>query len=79
VAKFVIKGTGDAAQAMLKENLAAQDAKFNAGLDAFFKTPAQASIPAPAAPVAKPTMPAAKLDKTPGFKLGKVRSLRGMG
>ncbi len=37
--KFTIKGTGDDARAALKANLDAQDAKFNASFDAFFKSP----------------------------------------
>jgi hypothetical protein len=77
VTKFVIKGTGDAAQAMLKENLTARDAKFNASLDAFFKAPVAVSASVPATPavagkaaaMAAPAKPA----KTTGWELGKVR------
>ncbi len=51
--KFVINGSGDEARAELKANLDAQDAKFNASLGAFFKSPAPtAAVPVAAEPPA---------------------------
>jgi hypothetical protein len=49
--KFVIKGTDDKAREVLKTSLDAQNAKFEAGLNALFKSPAPVTIVA--APAAK--------------------------
>jgi hypothetical protein len=52
VANFTIKGDSDELAAQLKAKLEANDAQFNAQLDAIFKpAPAAKPEPAPAAPV----------------------------
>jgi hypothetical protein len=51
VANFTIKGDSDELAAQLKAKLEANDAQFNAQLDAIFKSaPAAKPEPAPAAP-----------------------------
>jgi hypothetical protein len=51
VANFIIKGDSDEVTAQLKAKLEANDAQFNAQLNAIFKNaPAPQSPPSPAAP-----------------------------
>lgn len=75
--KFVIKGTDDKARDALKSSLEAQNAKFEAGLNALFKSPAPVTVTAmpaakaPAPPVAKQSARAAWLldtDRNRPFK-----------
>jgi hypothetical protein len=55
VANFTIKGDSDELAAQLKAKLEANDAQFNAQLDAIFKSaPAAKPEPAPAAPAGPP-------------------------
>jgi hypothetical protein len=42
--KFVTKGTGDEARAALQANFAAQNAAFEANLNALLKSPPQATV-----------------------------------
>jgi hypothetical protein len=49
VSKFTISGTDDEARAALKANLDAQDAAFQASLDAMFKSPPPNVTEVPAA------------------------------
>jgi hypothetical protein len=59
VANFTIKGDCDELTAQLKAKLEANDAQFNAQLDAIFKSaPAAKPEPAPAAPAAPAGPPA---------------------
>jgi hypothetical protein len=69
VANFTIKGDSDELAAQLKAKLEANDAQFNAQLDAIFKSaPAAKPEPAPAAPVAPAGPPASGLSNTTSRK-----------
>jgi hypothetical protein len=71
--KFVIKGTDDKAREALKTSLQAQNAKFEAGLNALFKSPAPVTVTA--APAAKaPAQPVAQQSARAGWSLDTDRN-----
>jgi hypothetical protein len=71
--KFVIKGTDDKARAVLETSLQAQNAKFEAGLNAMFKTPAPVTVTA--MPAAKaPAQPVAQQSARAGWSLDTDRN-----
>ena len=71
--KFVIKGTDDKAREALKTGLEAQNAKFEAGLNALFKSPAPVTVTAmPAAKAAAP--PVAQQAARAGWSLDTDRN-----
>lgn len=73
--KFVIKGTDDKAREALKMSLQAQNAKFEAGLNALFKSPAPVTITA--VPAAKaPAQPVARQSARAGWSLDTDRNRR---
>lgn len=73
--KFVIKGTDDKACEALKASLQAQNAKFEAGLNALFKSPAPVTVTA--VPAAKaPAQPVARQSARAGWSLDTDRSRR---
>lgn len=77
--KFVIKGTDDKARQALKTGLEAQNAKFEAGLSALFKSPAPVTVtaaPAAKAPAKAPAEPVAKQSARAGWSLDTDRNRR---
>jgi hypothetical protein len=71
--KFVIKGTDDKAREALKTSLQAQNAKFEAGLNALFKSPAPVTVTA--MPAAKaPAQPVAQQSARAGWSLDTDRN-----
>lgn len=71
--KFVIKGTDDKAREALKTSLDAQNAKFEAGLNALFKSPAPMTVTA--MPAAKaPAQPVAQQPARAGWSLDTDRN-----
>ena len=73
--KFVIKGTDDKAREALKTSLQAQNARFEAGLNAMFKSSAPVTVTA--APAAKATaQPVAQQAARTGWSLDTDRNRR---
>jgi len=73
--KFVIRGTDDKARAALETSLQAQNAKFEAGLKAMFKSPAPVTVTA--APAAKAAaQPVAQQSARAGWSLDTDRNRR---